>query len=80
MKKKFLFGVAIMAIATIALANIGLNSQKNLMQDGVLANIEGLAGETHDKCPGCDSGCNGNSCCYLYISSTNQGYVLRKCD
>jgi len=45
MKKKLLGCLAVLAIAAVAAWNVNFNSQKNLMSDIALANVEALASE-----------------------------------
>jgi hypothetical protein len=45
MNKKFLYGIAIFAVAAVAAWNVNLNSQKSDMSGLSLANVEALAGE-----------------------------------
>ena len=44
MLKKFLFGIAFIAIAAIAAINLGISSEKNFLVDLKNANTEALAG------------------------------------
>ena len=44
-KSKFLYGLAILAIAAVAAGNVNINSQTNVMSDLALANVEALASD-----------------------------------
>jgi hypothetical protein len=71
MKKYFLGGIAMLAIAVAVAANISMNSQKNAGMSALsLANIEVLAGETSSSST---YGCTLFSCiwspnynCHIY--------------
>ena len=74
-KSKFLYGLAILAIAAVAAGNVNFNSQTNLMSDLTLANIEALAndGEANDGYHGTNASCTETVVVETYI--TNQsGY------
>jgi hypothetical protein len=45
MKKKILGGIALLAIAAVAVWNVNLNSQSNKLSGAMLANVEALAEE-----------------------------------
>jgi hypothetical protein len=61
MFKKSLGGIALLAIAAVAVMNVNLNSQSNDLSDISLANVEALAGDETSECP---NGCypDGNGC------------------
>jgi hypothetical protein len=46
MKKKIFGGIAVLAIAAVAVVNVNLNSQNNDLSDISLANVEALAVES----------------------------------
>jgi hypothetical protein len=49
MKKKILGGIAILAIAAVAVFNVNFNSQSNDLSDVSLANVEALAQESAEQ-------------------------------
>jgi hypothetical protein len=73
MKKYFLCGIALLAIAATTVFNVNLNSQNKNLSVGALANIEALASEEDGTSLSCycalmsDSSCavnnNGSSLC-----------------
>jgi hypothetical protein len=68
MKKNFLYGISVLAIAAVAAWNVNFNSQKNNgLSDIQLANVEALAQE----------GGNANNCPGGYCSWSN--YVGENC-
>ena len=61
MKKKFLYGLAVLFIAVVAAFNVNLNSNGDGLSDVSLANVEALA----NMSPGCPNGCvKGLGGCY----------------
>ncbi|MDR1116137.1 MAG: NVEALA domain-containing protein [Tannerella sp.] len=71
MKKKLLSGIFVLAIASVAVWNVNLNTQSDGLLDISLANVEALAGEGNADCKLsllyiCTS---GNSDHYLYRST-----------
>jgi hypothetical protein len=68
MKKIILGGIAIVAIAVMAVVNVNLSSQNdNLLSDIALANVEALGSEIGEACGGCATNCAGPWCCGLYF-------------
>ena len=56
MKKKIFYGITVLAIAATAAFNVNVNSEKNLFESAMLANIEALA-IVEDNPPPCGEGC-----------------------
>ena len=68
MKRKFIGGFAVLAIAAMAAWNVNYGSQTKGMSDVMLANVEALAQEIGIE-TGCPTGClpNGSGCfCYQW--------------
>jgi hypothetical protein len=63
MKKKILGGIAVLAIAAVAVMNVNLSSKSNDLSDVSLANIEALASGERENSVTCKG--NGNLECPL---------------
>ena len=66
MLKKLFYGVAVLIIAVVAAININLNSKNYKFSDVFLTNVEALASEDNDHCPGCAPSGNGCYCKVWY--------------
>jgi hypothetical protein len=67
MKKKIVYGIAVLAIAAVAVINVSLSSQQNNeLSDLSLANIEALAQEPGDGQYACYANKDYVCCCNLY--------------
>jgi hypothetical protein len=63
MKKKFLGGIALLAIAAVAAWNVNLNSQSNELSGAMLMNAEALANENGGTTHSLNCGSAGIKAC-----------------
>jgi hypothetical protein len=74
MNKKFLYGIAVLAIAAVAAFNVNLGSKSDNLSGVSLANVEALADET-SGCPhGCYEGWKGCWCYQWYWDAKEASY------
>ncbi len=69
-KKKFLGLLAVLMIAAVAAWNVNLNSQKDVLSDLSMENVEALADESGGGKPDCSTSCSGEWCGGVYIDGT----------
>jgi len=62
MKKKFLSGIAVIAIAAFTAFNVNFINEDNLLSDLLLNNIEALAGGESGETINCGNTCTGAYC------------------